>query len=226
MNYVRGGPGHSRLSRMATCEAFSFRLPPALWLSTALLAWRTASSLSQPPTSSKLLTSEPLTERESSCRTTLSNELCTSRCPLYSMKPMRRNLFMKELTRDRVVPIISARVSWLIFATTGCGLPRRDRWGRGLMRIARSSGFPLSICHAGQELRFGREQHSPAIKPVRVTIIASFDIASLLMWRSFRPLSGHAFGGCIARAPLTGKLQVDGAEFQRLAAETREWNVS
>jgi len=39
-----------------------------------------------------------------------------------------------------------------------------------------------------------------AIKPVRVTIIASFDIASLLMWRTSRHLSGHAFGGCIARA--------------------------
>jgi hypothetical protein len=30
------------------------------------------------------------------------------------MKPNLRNLFMKKLTRDRVVPIISARVSWLI----------------------------------------------------------------------------------------------------------------
>src|SRR5215203_6776587 len=39
-----------------------------------------------------------------------------------------------------------------------------------------------------------------AIKPVRVTIIASFDIAFLLMWRTSRHLSGHAFGGCIARA--------------------------
>ena len=31
------------------------------------------------------------------------------------MKPSFRNLFMKKLTRDRVVPIISASVSWLIF---------------------------------------------------------------------------------------------------------------
>jgi hypothetical protein len=28
---------------------------------------------------------------------------------------------MKKLTRDRVVPIISASVSWLIFAMTGSG---------------------------------------------------------------------------------------------------------
>ena len=28
---------------------------------------------------------------------------------------------MKKLTRDRVVPIISASVSWLIFAKTGSG---------------------------------------------------------------------------------------------------------
>jgi len=33
--------------------------------------------------------------------------------PLYSMKPNCRNLFMKKLTRDRVVPIKSASVSWL-----------------------------------------------------------------------------------------------------------------
>ena len=35
--------------------------------------------------------------------------------PLYSMKPSFLNLFRKKLTRDRVVPTISARVSWLIF---------------------------------------------------------------------------------------------------------------
>jgi hypothetical protein len=37
----------------------------------------------------------------------------TSTCspPLYSMKPSRRNLFMKKLTRERVVPTISASVS-------------------------------------------------------------------------------------------------------------------
>jgi hypothetical protein len=46
-----------------------------------------------------------------SCKTTFSNELWTSSFPLYSMKPNLRNLFMKKLTRARVVPIISARVS-------------------------------------------------------------------------------------------------------------------
>ena len=46
-----------------------------------------------------------------SYRTTFNNELWTSMpplysLPLYSMKPSLRNLFMKKLTRDRVVPII------------------------------------------------------------------------------------------------------------------------
>src|SRR4030095_7292488 len=49
-----------------------------------------------------------------SCKMTFNNELCTFRSPLYSMKPSLRNLFMNELTRDLVVPIISARVSLLI----------------------------------------------------------------------------------------------------------------
>ena len=46
-----------------------------------------------------------------SCNTTFSKELCTSSFPLYSMNPNLRNLFMKKLTRDRVVPIISASIS-------------------------------------------------------------------------------------------------------------------
>jgi hypothetical protein len=46
-----------------------------------------------------------------SYKITFSNELCTSSFPLYLMKPNLRNLFMKKLTRARVVPIISARIS-------------------------------------------------------------------------------------------------------------------
>jgi hypothetical protein len=46
-----------------------------------------------------------------SCKTTFNKELWTSSFPLYSIKPNLRNLFMKKLTRDRVVPIISASVS-------------------------------------------------------------------------------------------------------------------
>ena len=37
------------------------------------------------------------------------------------MKPSFRNLFMKKFTREQVVPIISASVSWLILAITGSG---------------------------------------------------------------------------------------------------------
>ena len=46
-----------------------------------------------------------------SCRTTLRREVLIWRPPLYLMKPSLLNLFMKKLTRERVVPIISARVS-------------------------------------------------------------------------------------------------------------------
>ena len=48
-----------------------------------------------------------------SCRTTLRRELFTFNLPLYSMKPSFLNLFMKKFTRPRVVPTISASVSWL-----------------------------------------------------------------------------------------------------------------
>jgi hypothetical protein len=46
-----------------------------------------------------------------SCKTMFNKELWTSSFPLYSIKPNLRNLFMKKLTRDRVVPIISASIS-------------------------------------------------------------------------------------------------------------------
>ena len=45
-------------------------------------------------------------------KTTLRRELCTFKPPLYSMNPSFRNLFMKKFTRERVVPTISASVSW------------------------------------------------------------------------------------------------------------------
>jgi hypothetical protein len=49
--------------------------------------------------------------RDQSRRTTLRRELLTFNPPLYSINPSFRNLFMKKLTRERVVPTISARVS-------------------------------------------------------------------------------------------------------------------
>ena len=45
----------------------------------------------------------------------------------YSMNPKSRKRFRKKLTRERVVPIISASVSWLIFAMTGSGLDSRPK---------------------------------------------------------------------------------------------------
>jgi hypothetical protein len=45
---------------------------------------------------------------------------CGFRCCRYNrLSPVFRNLFMKKLTRVRVVPIISASVSWQTFAMIG-----------------------------------------------------------------------------------------------------------
>ena len=52
-----------------------------------------------------------------SCRTMLRRELLIVRPPLYSMSPSFLNLFMKKFTLARVVPIISASVSWEIFGS-------------------------------------------------------------------------------------------------------------
>jgi hypothetical protein len=65
---------------------------------------------------SRYLLGKPLSFRvelklTQSCRTTLRSELLTWILPLYWMKPSFLNLFMKKLTRDRVVPIIFASIS-------------------------------------------------------------------------------------------------------------------
>jgi hypothetical protein len=49
--------------------------------------------------------------RDQSRRTTLRRELLIFKPPLYSINPSFRNFFMKKLTRERVVPTISASVS-------------------------------------------------------------------------------------------------------------------
>ena len=64
--------------------------------------------------------------------------------PLYSMKPSFLNLFMKKLTRDRVVPIISASVSWLIFAMTGSGVPSLPKFANSRSRRARRFSLELN----------------------------------------------------------------------------------
>jgi hypothetical protein len=63
------------------------------------------------------------------CRTTLSRELWTCiPSPSCATKPSFRYRFMKKLTRERVVPTISASDSWLILGITVSGLPSaRDK---------------------------------------------------------------------------------------------------
>ncbi len=82
-------------------------------------------------------------ERRYSRRMTLNNELWTFSPPLYSMKPSLLNLFMKKLTRGRVVPIISASVPWLIFAVTGSGLPSLPKFASS--RRVRAKRFSLEL---------------------------------------------------------------------------------
>ena len=59
------------------------------------------------------------------------------------MNPSLRNLFMNMLTRDRVVPTISASVSWLIFAMTGSGLPSLPKFAIRRSSLARRFSLEL-----------------------------------------------------------------------------------
>jgi hypothetical protein len=94
------------------------------------------------------------------------------------MKPSFLNLFMKKLTRDLVVPIISARVSWLTLAITGSGLPslgdvrerltfrlRKSQDGRTRLRAA---AIVFWTHHPGEITRFDRLEdavHSIMLTP-------------------------------------------------------------
>jgi hypothetical protein len=51
---------------------------------------------------------------------------------------------MKKLTRDLVVPIISARVSWLTFAITGSGLPSLPKFAINRSSLARRFSLELN----------------------------------------------------------------------------------
>jgi hypothetical protein len=55
--------------------------------------------------------------------------------PLYSMRPSLRKRFMKKLTRDRVVPTISARVSCVIRGIKRSVLTRLTKFGHQIRRI-------------------------------------------------------------------------------------------
>jgi hypothetical protein len=74
---------------------------------------------------------------------TFNSELWTSILPLYLMKPSFLNLFMKKLTRARVLPIISASVSWLIFAITGSGVHSVPKFANS--RSMRARRFSLEL---------------------------------------------------------------------------------
>jgi hypothetical protein len=50
-------------------------------------------------------------------------EACTVGLPLYSMNPSLRKRFIKQFIRERVVPTISASVSWLILGIAVPGAP-------------------------------------------------------------------------------------------------------
>jgi hypothetical protein len=50
---------------------------------------------------------------------------------------------MKKLTRERVVPIMSASVSWLILGMTASGLPSFPKWA--INSSIRASRFSLEL---------------------------------------------------------------------------------
>jgi hypothetical protein len=64
---------------------------------------------------------------------------------------------MKKLTRDRVVPIISASISWLIVASIGSGFPSLPKFANSRIGPAAcGSGRRSDPNLAKKTRRFGR----------------------------------------------------------------------
>ena len=82
-------------------------------------------------------------QRPYSFRKMLRRELWTRISPLYSMNPSFLKRFIKKLTRDRVVPIISARISWLTLGITVSGLLSLPNWASSNRILA--SRFSLEL---------------------------------------------------------------------------------
>ena len=61
------------------------------------------------------------------------------------MKPRLRKRFMKKLTRERVVPIISARVSWEILGINVSGSPGLSNSAIKSRILARRFSLELKI---------------------------------------------------------------------------------
>ena len=62
---------------------------------------------------------------------------------------------MKKLTRERVVPIISANVSWLIFGLIGVGLPSLPKFANKRRSRARRFSLELNNWVGRSTLLFG-----------------------------------------------------------------------
>jgi hypothetical protein len=60
------------------------------------------------------------------------------------MKPSFLNLFMNKLTRDRVVPTMSASVFWLIFGMTASGFPSLPKFASSRSIRARRLSLELN----------------------------------------------------------------------------------
>ena len=80
--------------------------------------------------------------------------------PLYSINPSLRKRFIKKLTRERVVPTISARVSWEIFGISDSGCARLAEFGHQQKdsRQALLAGVEELIDQIGLGAHAAREQ--------------------------------------------------------------------
>jgi hypothetical protein len=90
----------------ATSSMLAMNVPPRL-VTRASRAWRSKFTQIRDPAKGSIGLRQP----RYSCRKMFRRELWTRISPLYSMNPNFLKRFMKKLTRERVVPIISANVS-------------------------------------------------------------------------------------------------------------------
>jgi hypothetical protein len=120
-------------------------------------------------------------------------------------EPQPSKFIHKKLTRDRVVPIISASVFWLIFAIIGSGLASLQKFASSSRSRARRFAGIEELIHQvlfnpdspGQKCEMKISENAGSSRSTRITLVFS----SRMTMHSVIAVTVDMRRGCPARQP-------------------------
>jgi hypothetical protein len=116
-------------------------------------------------------------------------------------EPQPSKFIHKKLTRDRVVPIISASVFWLIFAIIGSGLASLPKFASSSRRFAGIEELIHQVLFnpdsPGQKCEMKISENAGSSRSTRITLVFS----SRMTMHSVIAVTVDMRRGCPARQP-------------------------